>query len=214
PAGSSWLPARARSWPRAAWARPPRAAPAPCRRPSRRPDRRPAADKDPMVNNQIEDLLPLSPLQQGMLFHSLYDERAADVYTTQLRFDLAGPLIAGDLRAAAAAMLARHPALRAGFHHQGVDEPVQVIRRTVPLPWRTADLTGIPDADAEAEAARLAGQDAGRRFDLARPPLLRFLLIRFGDERHRLVLTSHHLLFDGWSASVLRRELFAACARH
>ena len=156
---------------------------------------------------QIEDLLPVSPLQRGLLFHALYDERAADVYTTQLRLDLAGPLDAGWLRAAAAAMLARHPALRAGFHHQGVDDPVQVIRRAVPLPWQAADLTGRPAADAEAQADGLARQDADKRFELARPPLLRFLLIRFGPGRHRLVLTSHHLHLDAEAASAGFRVL-------
>ncbi|MFD0394692.1 condensation domain-containing protein [Streptomyces nogalater] len=78
------------------------------------------------------------------------------------------------------------------------------------MPWREQDLTGR--ADPEAEAARLAGADRRARFDPARPPLLRFLLLRLGARHHRLVLTVHHIVWDGWSTSVLVRELFALYA--
>ncbi|WP_026400351.1 non-ribosomal peptide synthetase [Actinomadura rifamycini] len=161
-----------------------------------------------MSTSQLEDILPLSPLQQGLFFHALYDSDR-DVYTAQIVFDLRGPLDADALRAAAATLLRRHANLRAGFRQRKEGSPVQVVHRTVKLPWRDADLTGLPDADREAEARRLADAERARPFDMAKPPLLRFLLIRLGDDLHRMVFTNHHILLDGWSTPVLQTELFA-----
>ena len=160
----------------------------------------------------LAEVWPLSPLQQGLLFHALYDRQGPDVYTIQLAYDLDGAPDAGALRAAGQALLARHANLRACFRQPaGSAEPVQVIPREAALPWREEDLSGPGEPDAEA-AERLADAERGRRFDVAAPPLLRFLLIRLGPERHRLVITAHHLLLDGWSVPVLARELFAVYA--
>ena len=87
-------------------------------------------------------------------------------------------------------------------------QAVQVIPAEVVLPWRETDLSGQPDPQAAAEA--LALRERERRFDLAAPPLLRFVLARLGAGRWRLVITSHHLLMDGWSMPVLGRELLAS----
>ncbi|SHN36048.1 Condensation domain-containing protein, partial [Streptomyces yunnanensis] len=142
--------------------------------------------------SRIEDILPLSPLQKGLLFHALYDEQAPDVYVAQLAFDLEGPLNVSVLRASAEELLARHANLRASFVHEDLDEPVQVIPRTVSLPWQEIDLSGLAGEEQTAELTRLLDGDRLRRFDLARPPLLRFLLVWLGGGRHRLVLTNHH----------------------
>ncbi|MFI8194542.1 amino acid adenylation domain-containing protein [Streptomyces sp. NPDC085946] len=157
---------------------------------------------------ELEDILPLAPLQEGLLFHALYDEAALDLYTLQMAFDLEGPLDAEALRAAARALLRRHASLRAGFWHEDLDEPVQIVPREVTLPWEDVDLTAVAPAGREAEAERIAAADRLRRFDPARPPLLRFTLIRLGQERHRFLLTAHHLVLDGWSVQLLLDELF------
>ena len=157
---------------------------------------------------RIEDVLPLSPLQEGLLFHALYDAQAPDVYTVQLELDLEGALDSAGLEAAAQALIARHASLRAGFRHQELSRPVQIIVPQAAPPWRMIDLSSLDEADRAAEAARIVAQDRAARFDLAAPPLMRFALIRLAAERHRLVITNHHLLMDGWSAPVLVRELF------
>ncbi|WP_197287800.1 non-ribosomal peptide synthetase, partial [Streptomyces apocyni] len=166
-----------------------------------------------MKQSRVEEILPLSPLQEGILFHSLYDEQAPDVYTVQLVFELEGALDVPALKAAARAMLARHANLRAGFRHQGVDQPVQLIRREVPLPWREADLSGLPEDARAAELERLLTADRARRFNLSKPPLVRFGLVRLAADRFRFVVTNHHILLDGWSTSVLVAELFQTYAR-
>ncbi|MFF5437209.1 amino acid adenylation domain-containing protein [Streptomyces achromogenes] len=158
----------------------------------------------------LADLLPLSPLQEGFLVHSMRTEHTLDVYAAQLGVDLEGALDAGRMKAAAEAVLDRHANLRAAFHYGDLDEPVQVLPARVALPWREADLSTGPDP--QAQAVRLAAADRRARFDPAKPPLLRFLLLRLGAHRYRLVLTVHHILWDGWSTSVLVRELFTLYA--
>ncbi|MFD3827400.1 condensation domain-containing protein, partial [Streptomyces sp. NPDC058625] len=160
----------------------------------------------------LEDVLPLSPLQEGLLFHAVYDGGESDVYTPQLCLDLEGPLDADALRAACTALLARHANLRAAFVHDITDAPVQVITRDPGLPWLTADLSALPDTAQAAESDRIADAELAERFDPARPPLLRAALLGLGDKRHRLVLTHHHILLDGWSVPVLARDLFALYA--
>src|SRR5207247_6918352 len=88
---------------------------------------------------QIEDILPLSPLQEGLLFHALYDAQAADVYTVQLELGLEGALDSEALEAAVASMLARHASLRACFRHEGLGRPVQIIVPEVVPRWRRID---------------------------------------------------------------------------
>ncbi|MER7761435.1 amino acid adenylation domain-containing protein [Streptomyces sp. NPDC097619] len=168
----------------------------------------PAPDSAPAAP-QVEDVLPLSPLQEGVLFHAQFDDTGPDVYTAQLLLDLTGPLDPARLRAAADTVLARHANLRAGFLRRASGEPAQVVRRSVSVPWEEHDLTALGPEALRPALDRLLAEDRARRFDPARPPLLRLTLLRTGPDRHRLLLTYHHILFDGWSWPVLVRELLA-----
>ncbi|WP_344867108.1 condensation domain-containing protein, partial [Planomonospora alba] len=98
--------------------------------------RGPVTPAPPAPGGQLEDILPLSPLQQGLYFHALFDEAAPDVYTAQLTLDLEGPLDAARLAGAAARLLARHPNLRASFRQRAGGDPVQLVHRRVEVPWR------------------------------------------------------------------------------
>lgn len=149
----------------------------------------------------VEDVLPLSPLQQGLLFHALFDESAQDVYTMQSLVEIEGALRPTLLRTAAEELFARHANLRSAFLHEDLDEPVQVVLKQVPVHWSEAA------AADEDEAARLIAEDATARFDLTDPPLLRLTLVRRATDRWLLILTNHHLLLDGWSIPLLVREL-------
>ncbi|MFD3716804.1 amino acid adenylation domain-containing protein, partial [Streptomyces sp. NPDC058677] len=162
----------------------------------------------------LEDILPLSPLQEGLFFHSAYDDSAPDVYTAQLAVDIEGALDAAALCAAARQVLDRHTALRSAFRRTAAGHSVQVVVAEPPLPWREIDLTHLAEADREAGAARILEEEYGSRFDLGRAPALRFVLLRLGGERWRLVLTNHHIILDGWSSPVLVRELLALYAEH
>ncbi|MDX3658021.1 amino acid adenylation domain-containing protein [Streptomyces sp. ID05-26A] len=152
------------------------------------------------VTDPIEDVLPLSPLQQGMLFHALYDESADDVYTAQFVLGLSGDVDAGRLHRAAQALLDRHANLRVALVHEDVDEPVQVVLRDVELPWAQHEFTA-------AEFAEFLERDRTTRFVLDEPPLLRMTLVELGERDFRLVISNHHVLLDGWSLPLLVRDL-------
>ncbi|MFD5245857.1 amino acid adenylation domain-containing protein [Amycolatopsis sp. NPDC058340] len=160
----------------------------------------------------LTDIWPLSPLQEGMLFERAFDAEGVDVYQSQRILDLDGPLDAERLRAAWTRVLARHESLRTGFHQLGSGETVQVVVREAELPWRVVDLSQLDEASAAEEVERLLAEDQGERFDVTEPPLLRLSLIRLGADRHRLVLTSHHVVLDGWSTPLVVGEVSAAYA--
>ncbi|MFD8789180.1 condensation domain-containing protein, partial [Kitasatospora sp. NPDC059599] len=159
--------------------------------------------------SRFSDVLPLPPLQEGLLFHALYDEQAPDVYVVQLALELQGELDAQRLRAAGQALLHRHPNLSARFLARGAGRSVQVIPAEVELPWTETD---VSHADGTVE--RFLAEERARRFDMAKPPLLRFALLHHGSERHTLTLTLHHILLDGWSMPILIRELFTLYNEH
>lgn len=153
--------------------------------------------------SDLADILPLSPLQEGLLFHSEYDEEAQDVYLVQAVLKVSGDVDGSRLRAGLNSLLRRHDGLRASFRHRGVSRPVQLIHRSATVEVLEADLSGQGEAGLE----RYLAQDRELRFDLSRPPLLRCALVRMGQNDHRIVLTIHHILVDGWSISVLLAEL-------
>ncbi|MCX4830317.1 amino acid adenylation domain-containing protein [Streptomyces sp. NBC_01016] len=157
----------------------------------------------------VDDILPLSPLQSGLLFHSVFDgsdESTPDIYTVQSTFHLAGPLDAGRAREAAEALLRRHASLRVAFRQRKDGEWVQIVAARYKLPWTEIDLSHLPGEQADAQAREATLADREQRFDTGRPPLIRFTLIRLGAESHRLVLTIHHTVLDGWSLPTLLKE--------
>ncbi|MCO8275195.1 amino acid adenylation domain-containing protein [Actinoplanes sp. TRM 88003] len=150
----------------------------------------------------LVDVLPLTPLQEGLLFHTSLAADGPDVYTGQLTLDLRGPLDAERLRAAGQALLDRRPNLRVAFRRRKNGQAAALVPRAQALPWTSLELT-------EAELPDFLDDDLRRRFDPAQAPLLRMTLVRLGPDRHRLVFTHHHLLLDGWSVPLVLDELIA-----
>ncbi|KAB2344319.1 non-ribosomal peptide synthetase [Actinomadura rudentiformis] len=161
----------------------------------------------------VEDVWPLSPLQEGIYFHATYDTGAIDVYTSQEVFSFDERVDADRLRAACAALLARNPSLRVGFTGEGLPRPVQFVGADVPPPLREIDLSSLPVAEQEERVAALLAADRTERFDLTSPPAMRLLLIRLGGGRDRLVISHHLILWDGWSAWLVLEQLFTLYAQ-
>ncbi|WP_345618107.1 amino acid adenylation domain-containing protein, partial [Streptomyces ziwulingensis] len=155
----------------------------------------------------LADVWPLSPLQEGLLFHAAYDEQGPDVYEGQRWLELTGPLDPARLRAAWQAVVTRHATLRAGFRELESGRFVQTVSREADIPWREEDVSHLPETEALAAFERLAAEDQEHRFDLTRAPLLRVLLTRITERRHRLAFTSHHIASDGWSLPVMVSEV-------
>jgi polyketide synthase PksJ len=155
----------------------------------------------------IEDLYPLSPMQQGMLFHALYAPRGG-VHVWQLSCSLVGALDREAFRRALARLLERHPVLRTSFVWDDLEQPLQVVEREVPLPLAEEDWSGLPATERRERFERLLEAERTRGFDLAQAPLTRLLLIRESAERHRLIWSTHLILADGWSLAAVVRDLF------
>jgi amino acid adenylation domain-containing protein len=155
----------------------------------------------------LAEVWPPSPMQEGILYHAALDDEAPDIYLIQQSQFIDGSLDPERFRKSWEILLGRHAVLRACFHRRKSGEMVQLIPREVKLPWAERDLSHLPGEDALAEVSVIAEKERAKRFDLAKPPLLRLVLIRLGPEKHCLVTTSHHLLIDGWSRALLEAEL-------
>ena len=159
-----------------------------------------------MSTKNVIDLYPLSPAQQGMLFHTVYAPGAGS-YFEQLSCTLRGRLDAARFRAAWARAVDRHAALRTALVWEGVPEPVQVVHRRVELPWVEQDWRELPEAERGARFEEFLRADRARGFDLSRPPLMRWELIRLGEEEFKFVWSFHHAVLDGWSMQLVVQEV-------
>ncbi|MBA2930407.1 amino acid adenylation domain-containing protein [Pseudomonas sp. CCUG 57209] len=163
-------------------------------------------DRLPVPLPQVEDVYPLSAMQQGMLFHTLEAPESA-LYVNQMAVSVTG-LDVARFTAAWNAVIERHEILRTGFWADNqLAEPLQVVYRAATMPvdvldWQQRDVTA---QDLEV----LASQDCARGFELLRAPLTRLTLVQLDPQTHYLIWTSHHILMDGWSNSRLLGEVFA-----
>ncbi len=157
----------------------------------------------------VEDVYPLTPAQEGILFHALYEPRSA-VYHEQSSWELLrGELDATALRDAWRRLVERHPVLRSSFRWEGLERPLQVVRRGTSAPWHEEDWRALEASEQEKRLDTFLAEDRRHGFRLAEGPLLRLSLLRLGEERYRLTWTLHHVLLDGWSTSLLFDELFS-----
>ncbi|MDU0291330.1 amino acid adenylation domain-containing protein [Saccharothrix longispora] len=167
-----------------------------------------------MTAPRIEDILPLAPLQQGLLFHALHDTDGLDFYTVQVAVDLYGELGVDALHDAVDALVRRHAGLRSVFVHEGLDSPVQVVLDRVEVPWEVVDCSDLPVAEAEARFEARYDAERLRGFALHEDVPLRCVLFRMPFKDFRLAVTVHHIVVDGWSLPVLLDELFELYDRH
>ena len=152
------------------------------------------------------DILPVSPLQEGLLFHSLY-AGTSDVYTVQTNIEFTGPLISGKLRRAIEILLQRHANLRVSIDHEVSDTPLQIIPDTVVLPWREYDFSSLSPEVREQRCSQIISEERAEPFKFSSGPLIRIALIRLASDRHLLVFTNHHIIIDGWSTPLLVSEM-------
>ena len=159
---------------------------------------------------RIADVLPLTPLQQGLLFHASTAQGGDDLYAVQLDITVAGPLDPHRLRDAVQTVVNRHPNLAARFSEQ-FDHPVQIIPADPEAPWRyQVELDGGTDADVDEQIQRVCAAERASVCDLADELPFRAALIRTAGDRHQFVLTLHHIVIDGWSLPILVGEIFAS----
>uniref|UniRef100_A0AAU2JJX3 Amino acid adenylation domain-containing protein n=1 Tax=Streptomyces sp. NBC_00049 TaxID=2903617 RepID=A0AAU2JJX3_9ACTN len=163
------------------------------------------ADVDDLDGPALRDVLPLTPLQEGLYFHSVFDDDSAGSYVEQQLLTLEGEVDAGRLAAAATRLLTLFPNLAARFTALADGRVVSVLESGVEAPFTTLDRPGITDEEIRDHAER----DRRAGFDLATGPLMRYTLIRAGSGRNVLVQTVHHIIADGWSVPPMLRALLA-----
>ncbi|MEU6904786.1 amino acid adenylation domain-containing protein [Streptomyces coeruleorubidus] len=163
------------------------------------------ADVDALDGPALRDILPLTPLQEGLYFHSVFDDDSAGAYVEQQLLSLDGEVDADRLAAAATRLLTLYPNLAARFVALTDGRVVSVLESGVEAPFTTLDRPGITDA----ELRDLAERDRRAGFDLATGPLMRYTLVRGGPGRNVLVQTVHHIIADGWSVPPMLRALLA-----
>jgi glycopeptidolipid biosynthesis protein len=155
----------------------------------------------------IADVLPLTPLQQGLLFHSGTAQGSEDLYAVQLDITVAGPLDPKRMRDAVRTVVNRRPNVAARFDEQ-FGEPVQIISAEPEMAWQYVELDGGVDVDEQIQW--LSAAERAAVCDLTAQPAFRAALVRTAEDQHRFVLTNHHIVLDGWSKPILLQEIFAA----
>ncbi|MEH2077953.1 MAG: amino acid adenylation domain-containing protein [Nostoc sp.] len=156
----------------------------------------------------VESIYFLSPTQEGMLFHTLYESEST-IYFEQFKLTIHGSLESGVFERAWQVLVARHSALRTLFVWKNRKQAVQVVRKEVNLPWSNLDWRMFSQQEQEIRLNSFLDSDRKQGFELDKAPLMRFTLIRVADEIYEFVWSFHHLLVDGWSWPIIFKELFA-----
>jgi amino acid adenylation domain-containing protein/non-ribosomal peptide synthase protein (TIGR01720 family) len=164
--------------------------------------RSPTAGKD-----SVSDIYELSPMQQGLLFHSLFDLESP-AYFEQLSCEIEGEVNVELLRDVWKDAIERHATLRTGFFWHDLAHPVQVVFRSIESPWEMYDWRSQEPAQRKQGFSDFLARDRARGFDLGQAPLFRCTLIRESETSYRFCWSHHHILLDGWSAAILMKEVF------
>ena len=160
-----------------------------------------------MKMKNVEDVYPLSPMQKGLLFHSLYS-RERGAYVEQVGWTFEGRLNNLALEHAWQEVIARHPALRTCFFWEDLKQPLQVVRQRVELPWQRYDWRNLSAQGQHERLQTFLESDRRRDFQLTKAPLMRLSQARLAEDSHQFIWTYHHVILDGWSISLVLRELF------
>ncbi|WP_241392682.1 non-ribosomal peptide synthetase [Rippkaea orientalis] len=154
---------------------------------------------------EIEDMYELSPLQEGMLIHTLQDQ-GMGMYINQGVYKFEQLNLAA-LKSAWQQIVDRHTILRTSFHWEDLDRPQQVVHRKISIDIESYDWRGLSSWEQELKLRQSLREDRYRGFDLTKPPLLRLLLFRSRQDSYYLVFSHHHILLDGWSHPLLLAEV-------
>ncbi|MEO1620639.1 MAG: condensation domain-containing protein [Cyanobacteria bacterium J06632_3] len=156
----------------------------------------------------VQDIYELSPMQQGMLFHTLYAPETS-IYFEQRHCLLEGTLDAKAFRQAWQQVCDRYDVLRSEFHWQETDKPLQVVYESIQLPWEEGDWQGLTSTQQHERLESFLISERQKGFELDQAPLMRCGLFQLDEKQYRFVWSYHHLLMDGWCNGVLIREVLA-----
>ena len=157
----------------------------------------------------IEAVYPLSPMQQGMLFHTILATEGG-LYFEQTTFKVRGAFDVNAFKKALEKTMARNAILRTSFVYKKQDVPLQVVQKEVELPFTELDWSDRSDSAVQAAMLEdFLNNDRAKGFKLAKAPLIRLTVIRLEEDVWQLIWSNHHILFDGWSLPILLKEVFS-----
>jgi len=159
-------------------------------------------------NKNIEDIYPLSPMQEGLLFHSLFAP-ASGVYVGQKSYELQGRLDIDAFKRAWQEVIDRHPILRTAFVWGDREKPIQIVGSRVKFPLEQQDWRGLSSSQQAKQLKAFLQSDRHRGFELSKAPLMRLTLIQLFEDTYQFTWSHHHLLLDGWSLPLLFKEVLA-----
>ena len=160
-----------------------------------------------MSVKNVEDAYPLSPMQEGLLFHNLYAPESG-LYVAQYACEMQNVDVDA-LRRAWQEIVDRHGAFRTAFVWKNVEKPLQVVGRRVELPFQVEDWRTLAATEQQQQLDSYLETDRRRGFALNKAPLLRIALFQTSDDTYQLVLSHHHITVDGWSMALVFQEAFA-----
>ncbi|NEP15181.1 MAG: AMP-binding protein, partial [Symploca sp. SIO2C1] len=164
------------------------------------------ASQKSQKNKNIESLFPLSPVQEGMLFHTLYEPNSG-VYIEQILLTFSGHLNPDAFKQAWQQVVQRHGALRTLFVWEGRKQPLQVVKKQVYLPWSYLNWQQISPTEQQQNLEALLKEDREQGFQLNHAPLMRCTLIKLAAQTYKLIWTFHHILIDGWCFPIMIKEV-------
>jgi amino acid adenylation domain-containing protein/non-ribosomal peptide synthase protein (TIGR01720 family) len=154
----------------------------------------------------ISSIYELSPMQEGMLFHSLYDENVAS-YTNQMVMGFSASFDVDIFKQSCEYILKNYSILRSGFYYENIGTPIQMVYNSVETPIETVDFTQLSEEETEAKITEFINKEQQRNFDFKKPPLMRIYFLQLQDGSYKMVWTYHHIILDGWSMPILMNEL-------
>ncbi len=159
-----------------------------------------------MGDKNIEAIYRLSPLQEGVLFHTL-ESTGSGIYFQQYSCEFNQPIDTSQLVNAWDRVVVRHPVLRTLFTWEQRNQPLQIVRHRVSVPWQHLDWSNQTETEQEIQWSSLLQRDRDRGFELTSAPLIRLALIQLDRHHYRLLWSFHHLLLDGWSVRLILDEV-------
>ncbi|MED1538480.1 amino acid adenylation domain-containing protein, partial [Bacillus pseudomycoides] len=159
------------------------------------------------MRREVENVYPLSPMQKGMLFHSLLEPQS-EAYFEQVRFDLHGNMDVKDFEKSVNDLVKRHAIFRTNFYNGLRDEPLQVVYKNKNIEFNYKDLRKMNEEYRKEFVNKIVREDRERGFNLAQDSLIRMVILHIKENTYHLIWSFHHILMDGWCLPLIFKELF------
>ncbi len=162
----------------------------------------------PIKTRNVSSIYPLSSIQQGILFHSIYTPKSG-VYFQQMTMNLKGEVNVAAFKTAWQKVVDRHPILRSFFVWENRETPLQIALKQADLPWTNLDWQGLSTAEQQRQLSDLLKTRRAQGFQLNQAPLMECSLIKLSDDTYKFIWNFHHILIDGWSLPIIFKEVLS-----